>query len=54
MRTVRGEALLVKPLELKNEEDYELASIFLPFKAKDCTDTRNFIPNAGSTRYRKR
>lgn len=48
MRTVR-EAILVKRLELKNEEDYELASIFLPFVAMDCTNTRNFVPNARSS-----
>ena len=48
MRTVR-EAILVKQLELKNEEEYDLAAIFLPFIAMDCTNTRNFIPNARSS-----
>ena len=48
MRTVR-EAIRIKQLELKNEEGYDLAAIFLPFVAMDCTNTRNFIPNARSS-----
>ena len=48
MRTVR-EALRIKQLELKNEEGYDLAAIFLSFIAMDCTNTRNFIPNARSS-----
>jgi hypothetical protein len=48
MRTVR-EALVVKQLELKNEEGYDLAQLFLPFVAMDCTNTRNLIPNSRSS-----
>ena len=48
MRTVR-EAIRIKQLELKNEEGYDLAAIFLPFVAMDCTNTRNFIPNVRSS-----
>ena len=48
MRTVR-EALRIKQLELKNEERYNLAAIFLPFVAMDCINTRNFITNARSS-----
>ena len=48
MRTLR-EALRIIQLELKNEEGYDLASIFLPFVVMDCTNTRNFIPNARSS-----
>ena len=45
MRTVR-EAIRIKQLELKNEGGYDLAAILLSFVAMDCTNTRNFIPNA--------
>ena len=48
MRTVR-EALRIKQLELKNEERYDLAAIFLPFVAINCINTRNFITNARSS-----
>jgi hypothetical protein len=49
MRTVR-EAIRIKQLELKNEEGYDLAAIFLQFVAMDCTNTRNFIPVTAHTR----
>ncbi len=48
MRTVR-EAIRIKQLELKNEEGYDLVAVFLSFVAMDCTNTRNFIPNARSS-----
>ena len=48
IRTVR-EGLQIKQLELKNEEGYVLAAIFVPFVAMDCTNMSNFIPNARSS-----
>ena len=49
MQTAVREALRIKQLEFQNEEGYDLTAVFLQFVAMDCTNTRNFIPNARSS-----